>query len=124
MKEYNPFNWYWAVNGDETKVYSSATGNYVPVGNATYIAWAADGTMPTKIDSEINVGGVLAAYYPDITRPIPAAILDGYQETQCNDIFTRKLVKLLFNFHNRIRVLEGQSTHTAVQARAFVKNLM
>lgn len=124
MKEYNAFNWYWSVNGDATRVYSSAIGNYVPINNATYVTWSEDGTKPTRIDNETNIGGVLAAYHPNIIRPIPAAILDGYQETQSNDLFTRKLMKLLFNFHNRIRVLEGQSPHTAVQARAFVKNLM
>jgi hypothetical protein len=124
MKEYNPKNWYWKVNGDATRVYSSLSGDYVPVANATYVAWKTDGTNPTNIDSEASLGGVLSAYYPDLTRPIPATILDGYQQGQMDELFIKKIIKVIFNLHNRIRVLEGQSPHTVAQARAAIKNLM
>ena len=41
--EYDPSNWYWIVNGSTTQVYSSKAGDYVPVANATYVAWRAAG---------------------------------------------------------------------------------
>jgi hypothetical protein len=124
MKEYNPKNWYWIIGGSATQVYSSAAGDYVPVANATYVAWLADGTLPTKIDTEANLGGVLAPYYPDVQRPAVAAILDGYQQGQADDIFVRKLSKLLFHMINRIQVLEGKQPFTVAQARAYVKGQM
>lgn len=124
MKSYNPLNWYWIVNNDASNVYSSAIGDYVAVSNVTYQAWIADGTVPTVIDTEDNLGGVLSAYYPDITRPIVAGVLSGYQQEQANDIFKHKLIKYLFVLHNDVRVLKGQQPHTVAQARAFFKGLM
>lgn len=123
-KNYNPKNWYWIVGGSTSQVYSSASGDYVPVANATYQAWRADGTMPTAIDTEANLGGVLAQYYPDVTRPVPTAILEGYQQAQADDIFGRKLIKFLFVLNNRVRALEGQPAMTVAQARAYFKRLM
>lgn len=124
MKDYNPKNWYWIVGGDQTKAYSSAAGDYVPAANATFVAWKVDGTIPTRIDTEANLGEVLAPYYPDVPRPVHVAILDGYQQGQANDIFVRKLSKLLFHMINRIQVLEGKQPFTVAQARAYVKGQM
>lgn len=124
MKNYDPKNWYWLVGTDATKAYSSALGDYVQAADATFAAWKADGTAPTNIDTEANLGGVLAPYYPTVTRPVPAAILDGYQQSQSDDVIGRKLFKLLFNMFNRIQVLEGKQPLTVAQARAAVKGIM
>lgn len=124
MKDYDPNKWYWYVGGDQTKAYSSAAGNYVLSSDATFQAWLADGTLPSAIDTEANLGGVLAPYYPSVTRPVPAAILDGYQQNQSDDVFQHKLVKLLFTLVNRVQVLEGKQALTVAQAKAYVKGLM
>lgn len=124
MKNYDPKNWYWIVGGDQTKAYSSALGDYVPATDATFTAWRADGTPPTQIDTEVNLGGVLAPYYPTITRPVPAAVIDGYQQSQSDDVIAHKLFKLIFSMFNRIQVLEGKQAVTPAQARAAVKALM
>jgi len=124
MKEYNPKDWYWIVGGDQTKAYSSAMGDYVPAANTTFVAWKADGTQPTKIDTEANLGEVLAPYFPDVARPVSANVLEGYQQGQANDIFVRKLSKLLFHMINRIQVLEGKQPLTVAQARVYVKGQM
>lgn len=39
-------DWYWIVTGGEPGVYSSAVGDYVPLADATYQAFLADGNAP------------------------------------------------------------------------------
>lgn len=68
---YIPSKWYWIVGGSTTQVFYSASGNYVPVTDAAYVAWLAAGNIPKQIDTEqslyqvlVNSGvdpGVLAA---------------------------------------------------------------
>lgn len=38
-KDYNPSNWFWIVGGDESRVYSSAGGDFVPANDAAYVEW-------------------------------------------------------------------------------------
>ena len=121
MKTYDPFNWYWVVNGSTTQVYSSATGGYVPVADATFVDWKADGTLPTNIASEAELGEVLAPYN---IRPVSANVLDAYQDTQARKLTLEVVAKVLFQLVNEIRVLKGQSQITAAQFRAYVKGLM
>jgi hypothetical protein len=102
-KPFRPRNWYWIVNGSTTQVYSSAVGNYVPVGNAPYL------------------GEVLATHS---LRPTPAAILDGYTETQAVKLTIETVAKILFNHENRIRTLAGQQPVNAAQFKAFIKSQM
>lgn len=124
MKNFDPKNWYWYVSGDQTKAYSSASGDYVQAANPTFVAWLSDGTIPTAIDTESNLGAVLAPYYPDVTRPAQAGILAGYQSEQADDIFKHKLVKFLFVLNNRVRALEGKAALTVPQAKTYFKGLM
>lgn len=62
QKLYAPSNWYWIVNGDETKVYSSLLGEYVQPDDAAYIEWLSDGTLPTRIANEAELSDVLRPY--------------------------------------------------------------
>lgn len=48
-KHYNPLNWYWIVDGDQTHVYSSSAGDYVSTTDQTYLDWEAAGGIPTRI---------------------------------------------------------------------------
>jgi hypothetical protein len=130
-KPYNILNWYWHVGGDATRAYSSAVGDYVPSSDATFIAWKADGTQPTKIDTEFNLGGVLGQpKLGGIVRPVPAGVLDGYQDRQAVDIVDVAIFRILFNHENRLRALERQTglgsapDLTPAQAKNAVKNLM
>jgi hypothetical protein len=120
-KPFRPRNWYWIVNGSTTQVYSSAAGNYVPVDNAAYVAWLADDNAPSRIATEASLGEVLATHS---LRPTPAAILDGYTETQAVKLTIETVAKILFNHENRVRTLAGQPTITAAQFKAFVKSQM
>jgi hypothetical protein len=121
MKPYTPENWYWKVGGSTTQVFSSAPGAYVPITDATYLAWTADGTLPTNIGSAAELGEVLA---PHNIRPADAVVLDAYQDTQARKLTLEVVAKVLFNIVNEIRVLKGQSEITAAQFRSYVKGLM
>lgn len=124
MKSFNPENWYWYVGGDKTKAYSSASGDYVQAADPMFVAWLSDGTLPTNIDTEANLGAVLSPYYPTVPRPVVAGVLAGYQQEQADDIFKHKLIKFLFVLNNRLRVLEGKAAFTVPQAKAYFKGLM
>jgi hypothetical protein len=128
MKDYNPKNWYWFVGGDQTKAFSSASGDYVLSADATFQAWLADGTLPTKIDTEANLGAVLAPY---LMRPANAGVLDGYTTSQATTIIAHVAFKIAFNHENRLRAIERQlglngspPNLTAQQALNVVKGLM
>ncbi len=55
---YTPAHWYWYVGGDHTQVFSSASNAYVPISDATFVAW---GGTPTHIDTFENLKAVLLA---------------------------------------------------------------
>jgi hypothetical protein len=117
--DYNPKDWYWRVAGSTTQVYSSAAGNYVPVNDATYIAWLADTThATTDIASEAELGEVLAEY---AMRPAAAAVLDTYKETQATRLTIQVVAKILLWLVNEVRTLKGQAPITAQQFKSFVK---
>lgn len=128
MKDYNPFNWYWIINGSTTHAYSSASGDLVPVDNAAYVAWASDGTLATRIGSAAELGEVLA---PLRLRPTHAGTLDGYLEKQAGDLIDAVQFKLLGNHENRIRAVEralglngNPPNLTPAQMKAAVKVLL
>lgn len=118
---YNPKDWYWIVGGDASQVYSSKSGDYVPSEDATYRAWVASGGVPSRVDSNAELGEILA---PHNVRPVNAAVLDGYTNLQSSRLATDVVAKVLFWAVNEIRVLKGQQPVTAPQFRAFLKGLM
>lgn len=121
MKEYNPLDWYWVIAGDETRRFSSASGDYVPVKDATYLAWAADGTQPSRINSEAELGEVLA---DQRIRPQSAGVLDGFKERHANKTVIEVPAKLWFRMVNDIRKLKGQNALSAAQFKAYIKDQM
>jgi hypothetical protein len=121
LKDFNPKNWYWTVAGDTTRAFSSSTGDYVVAADPTFVAWSSDGTAPTSIDTEANLGDVLAPYF---VRPTNSSVLDGYKGSQASSVSLQALFKMLFNHENRLRVLEGKVAVTAPQALTALKALM
>ncbi len=120
---YNAANWYWKV-GDkspDTQVYSSAVDDYVPLTNATYVAWLANGGRATPIDTEQNLADVL------ILAGQPQPPLAGTSDTVKNGMFDTipQVVKVwAFAIENRVRTLEGQPTRTAAQFKTYIKSLL
>ncbi len=125
---FDPANHYWKVGGSTTQVYSSALGDFVPVANGAYQAWLASGHTPTVIDTEANLGAVLAPY---LIRPAATNVLDGYKDKLAVDVIAAVIFKVLFNHENRIRAIEralslngSPPDLTPAQAKAAVKALM
>lgn len=54
LKQYSPSNWYWIVNGDETRYWSSASASYVTV--------LPENAGVTRIASEAELSDVLRPY--------------------------------------------------------------
>ena len=71
---YNVQNWYWNVGASTTQVYSSAARNYVPVTDATYITWAAQGNTAIPVAAESDLIALFAAQYPAGWPPTPAQV--------------------------------------------------
>ena len=129
MTIFTPRDWYWTVANSTTQVYSSAVGDYVPVSNAAYLAWKIlPGHTPTSIDTEANLGDVLAPY---LLRPTATSVLDGYKDSLAVQTITMISFKIMFNHENRIRAIErnlglngSPPDLTPAQAKAAVKALM
>ena len=122
MRTYDPSNWYWIVGGNETQVFSSAVGNYVPANDAAFVAWQADGSTPTRIASEADLGEVLADAR---VRPTRAAVLDAYKGQHAKRMTDEVQTKALLWCINEIRTLKGEAPLTTGAAiRAFLKVLM
>ncbi len=79
------------------------------------------GNLPTKIDTEANLGDVLAPYG---LRPVAAGVLDGYTDSQATALPIDAVRKVLFNHENRIRALEAKQPVSAAQFKAFLKSLI
>lgn len=123
MKPFDDTNWYWFVDGDETRVYSSVTGDYVPVGDPTVVSWMADGTVPSSGTTE-NLGKYLANTGNPFLRPNNADVLQAYQVAAVINVAQHHELKILFNHENRIRALESRPPITTAQFRAAVKSLL
>lgn len=126
---FNAANWYWAVAGSATQVYSSASGGYVPVSDPTYVSWkAVSGHQTSAIGSEAALGAYLAGYQQ---RPVAAGVLDAYQDTQALAIVNQAIFKILYQHENRLRAAEralalngSPPNLTPAGARNAVKALM
>lgn len=80
MRSYDPKDWYWVVGGDESRVFSSAVGDYIQPDAATYVAFLDDGNSPTRILNEAELGEVLrAANVPPFHRVSPYTIVTRLQ---------------------------------------------
>jgi hypothetical protein len=112
-------NWYWFVAGDPTRVFSSASGDFVLVNDPTYTAWVESGGVATKIASAAELGAVLASYS---LRPQEANVLDGYADTQATNLPVLVIGKILLWCVNEIRTLKGQGTLSPAQFKAFLKS--
>jgi hypothetical protein len=60
--KYHPANWYWAVAGLPTEVYSSKRAAYVALTDPTYLSFLKHGGKATKIDSAASLAEVLAKF--------------------------------------------------------------
>jgi hypothetical protein len=111
---FTPANWYWFVAGDQTRAFSSASGDYVPAADPTFQAWLAAGNNPTNIDSETSLGGVT-----NLPRPVNANVLAAYQAAKASAV-DQVIFRMLFDHENRIRALASQAPVTVQQFLNFI----
>lgn len=128
-KNYHAGQWYWYVAGDRSRVFSTASGDYLPANDPAVVAWMADGTVPHNADSEQELGQRLAT--DNVARPVAVNVLDGYRDEHSRGIVAQTVFKVLFQHENRLRAIEralnlngSPSNLTAGQARAAIKALM
>jgi len=119
-------NWYWYVSGDQTRGYSSAVKDYVPNNDVTFRAWRLAGNTPTSIASEHELGEVLANVGDMSLQPASTAagVLDGYSDTVAARTTATYVNRLLFEYENRLRSLEGQPPMSATDFRLKIKGLV
>ena len=89
-----PYRWYWQVAASPTQVYSSAVAGYVPVADAAYVGWLADGNVATQISLEAELWEVLYQQYP---AGLTAAVFNALSNTKANTLLDTpaEIVKLL-----------------------------
>lgn len=110
-------DWYWIVGGDQTRAFSSKTGDYVSTSDPVYVAWRAK-NEPRRAATISDVAAQLQK------APVDPAALDAYKSLQTNDAVKQVLFNLMFNHENRIRALEGKQPITKAQAAAALKVLL
>lgn len=120
---YRSENWYWAVVGNASQVYSSAAAAYVATSDSTYLAWVLAGNTTTKIDSEASLWDVLTQQFPAGIAANNAAGQAVRQSDQENNM-DQVALKVLFNHENRIRVLEAKAAITIAQFVAAIRALL
>ncbi len=113
--------WYWIVAGSASQVYSSAAVAYVPISDATYLAWLAAGNTPTAIASEQDLWDTLAL--AGINIPASAHVSDEANDGRISQLDIVSF-KVLFNHENRIRVLESKQPITVAQFKAGIRALL
>jgi hypothetical protein len=66
-------NWYWSVQDSSpaSQVFSSASGSFVALSDATYVAWLAanGGNQPTNIATQRGLYALLNSYAANFPRP-------------------------------------------------------
>lgn len=124
----NQTDWYFVINGNQTQVYHTGRGIFVPLADAAYVTWLAKGTPATALPSIARLGEVLA---PLFIRPTDATVLDAYVGVHADTVLSRPAFKVLYQHENRIRAIEralslngSPANLTPAQAKAAIKALL
>jgi hypothetical protein len=124
MKTYDPANWYWIFKNEPGPIFSSAIGRDIASpDDPAFVAWSADGSVPTSIANRAELGEVLADAR---VRPADEAttVLDAYKDRHARELTMQVVAKWMLWATNEIRVLKGQAPVSAAQFRNFLKGQM
>lgn len=69
---FNPADWYWAVAGSSTQVYSSARNIYVPLADSDYVKW-----LTTHMIGSIATEAEIWPYVSVVPRSLPSWLFNG-----------------------------------------------
>lgn len=87
MMMYNAANWFWIVDGDQSRVYSSAACGFMPISDSRYATFLQQGGYATAIPSLDELAAVLWTQFPAGMLPTYAntvqwaKAIGGYQTT-------------------------------------------
>jgi hypothetical protein len=109
-RSYTPNDWYWTVNGNSTRFWSSASGAYVTT--------LPPSVTPTPVPSEKDLTDLLNQY--GLTGPSPAD-LGPLDQAALNAALAapgsvvRALGLVIFAEINKLRVKDGDPVYTMAQ---------
>lgn len=105
---FNPADWYWFVAGNQSQLYSSKVGTYVQSNNAGYQSWLNAGGLPSSVNSETELGDVLASY---ILSNFPGMNVNSTVLTIQQDLRQAQLDLILVTNADMVTLVKaGQST--------------
>lgn len=116
---FNIQDWYWAISGNNTQVYSSKLANYVLLNDPAFLLFLSFGNIPTKISTESDLFDLLSEKFPVGLINTPAA--QDKKKSMAISNLDKVTFAILFNHENRIRVLEGKPQITQLQFIAGIK---
>ena len=111
----------WLLTQDATDSYTRWQEVNQRKEDQNYQEWLDEANYPTKIDSEIELGEVLAQY--DI-EPTPVAMKESFKDALSDKLPVRLLFEVFYSHENRIRTLEGLGNITKAQFKTALKNLL
>ncbi|WP_421724223.1 hypothetical protein [Bauldia sp.] len=50
--DFNPYDWFWIIDGDETRVWSSADGAYLGIASPRYQTFISAGGVPSRANAD------------------------------------------------------------------------
>jgi len=124
---FNPRDWYWQIEGETERVYSTLSGDFISTSEQQYTDWLArvgnEAGGPTPVRDEATLGDTLARFN---LRPPDTATdaIEAYKESHANKLTMEIVAKILFWLVNEVRTLKGQNPVTAQQFKAFIKDRM
>jgi hypothetical protein len=81
---YDWFDHYWSIGGDQTQVYSSKRAIYVPVEDAVFVSWlAVEGNFVSPLATQADLVGFLRdANVPPYHRIRKSTLISRLTDTQ------------------------------------------
>lgn len=64
MMPFDFSDWFWIVDGDPSRLWSSAAAGFVTADDPDYLSWAARSGGPTSIGSLNDLAGLFARHFP------------------------------------------------------------
>ncbi len=117
-------DWYWKVGNSAdpvNTVYGSKLGDFVAITDLAYATWLAN---PNRKTSDIATGAALGEKLAQYRVPPAATTTQDIRDAYNDGVVDRMgptLFKVLFNYQNRLRTLEGQSQMTPAQFKAVLR---
>lgn len=118
---FNLNHWFWFVGQDESQVFSSAVGAFIPVDDSNFIEWLSSGNLPTHISDNQELADVLTRQAPaaSVVALISLAKMKELKRVEINATFEQSMQQITSGYpSNEVSSWAKQET----EARAYVAN--